>query len=145
MAGAGRLSTLDANRAGARESARLEQSHSNRSVLSWLRLRVALSGCIGGIASRLLRPPRHTRLANAPNAPFGLKPLYHAGVTILVNGEVAEIRSPCTVAELLRQYGLADKACAVEVNSELVPKRRHLDHPLRDGDRVELVTLVGGG
>ena len=34
---------------------------------------------------------------------------------------------------------------AVEVNLELVPRRRHAEHVLRDGDRVEVVTLVGGG
>jgi sulfur carrier protein len=33
----------------------------------------------------------------------------------------------------------------VEVNGELVPKKRHAEHQVRDGDRVEIVTLVGGG
>ena len=35
--------------------------------------------------------------------------------------------------------------CAVEVNRTLVPRSRHESHQLQDGDRVEVVTLVGGG
>lgn len=50
-----------------------------------------------------------------------------------------------TVVALLRQLDLADKFVAVEVNRELVPKARHGEHILTEGDRVEIVTLVGGG
>ena len=35
--------------------------------------------------------------------------------------------------------------CAVEVNRLLVPKRKHEQHQLIEGDTVEIVTLVGGG
>jgi thiamine biosynthesis protein ThiS len=35
--------------------------------------------------------------------------------------------------------------CAVEVNRALVPKRLHGETPLKHDDRVEVVTLVGGG
>jgi thiamine biosynthesis protein ThiS len=35
--------------------------------------------------------------------------------------------------------------CAVEVNRMLVPKRRHEQHMLLEGDQVEIVTFVGGG
>jgi thiazole synthase len=34
---------------------------------------------------------------------------------------------------------------AVEVNRDVVPRARHPEHPLREGDTVEIVTLVGGG
>jgi thiazole synthase len=34
---------------------------------------------------------------------------------------------------------------AVEVNGEVVPRAMHATRPLRDGDRVEMVTFVGGG
>jgi thiamine biosynthesis protein ThiS len=33
----------------------------------------------------------------------------------------------------------------VEVNRKVVPRRQHAEHTLRDGDTVEIVTLVGGG
>jgi sulfur carrier protein len=64
---------------------------------------------------------------------------------ILVNEQPCEIADSCTVATLLEQLGLAAKPVAVEVNLQLVPRQRHNDHGLASGDRVEIVTLVGGG
>jgi sulfur carrier protein len=49
------------------------------------------------------------------------------------------------VRELLRTVGRDGVPCAVEVNRELVPHRQHARHALRAGDRIEVVTLVGGG
>jgi len=46
---------------------------------------------------------------------------------------------------LLAELALAGKPVAVEVNRELVPRERQAAHRLADGDRVEIVTLVGGG
>lgn len=62
-----------------------------------------------------------------------------------VNGERTELERPCSVEALLARYDLAGSPCAVEVNGELVPKARHADRRLADGDAVEIVTLVGGG
>ncbi len=40
---------------------------------------------------------------------------------------------------------LSDQLCAVEVNKELVPHKERNTFVLQEGDRVEIVTLVGGG
>ena len=64
---------------------------------------------------------------------------------LTVNGAVREVAERLTVAGLLRELGLEKAACAAEVNRQLVPKKRHADHELREGDSIELVTLVGGG
>lgn len=64
---------------------------------------------------------------------------------LMVNGESRESADGATVAALLRELGLDRQACAVEVNAELVPRSRHADRALEPGDRVEVVTLVGGG
>ncbi len=64
---------------------------------------------------------------------------------IIVNDESRQIEHGMTVAALLDQLGLAGKHVAVEVNLELVPRKQHDRHPLADGDRLEIVTLVGGG
>jgi sulfur carrier protein len=34
---------------------------------------------------------------------------------------------------------------AVELNLDVVPRAKHAETLLRDGDRLEIVTLVGGG
>lgn len=64
--------------------------------------------------------------------------------TLEVNGETQKTDA-ATVADLLKQLGLAGQAVAVEVNQAVVPKKQHGEATLNDGDRVELVTLVGGG
>jgi sulfur carrier protein len=64
---------------------------------------------------------------------------------IIVNGQSRHIDQDATVAHLLDQLGLAGKPVAVEVNLELAPKQNHAQHRLADGDRLEIVTLVGGG
>ena len=63
---------------------------------------------------------------------------------IILNGEPVSIESPCSVADLVRRYGIRG-AAAIEVNESLVPKREHAEHELAEGDTVEIVTLVGGG
>jgi thiamine biosynthesis protein ThiS len=66
-------------------------------------------------------------------------------MTITVNGNPCELEGPSTVADLLRQLQLNPQQVAVEVNLELVPRQRHAEHQLSAGDRLEIVTLVGGG
>lgn len=64
---------------------------------------------------------------------------------VTVNGETRELPAGATVRTLIESLGLAGKACAAEVNAELVPFRKHTETELKDGDRIEIVTLVGGG
>jgi sulfur carrier protein len=64
---------------------------------------------------------------------------------IQLNGENREIQEGVTVAGLLEELKLAGKPVAVEVNLELVVKARHGETRLSPGDRVEVVSLVGGG
>jgi sulfur carrier protein len=64
---------------------------------------------------------------------------------ISVNGESSELPAGTTLAELLAELGLEARHVAVEVNLELVPRAAHAEHRLADGDRLEVVTLVGGG
>ncbi|MEN6458730.1 MAG: sulfur carrier protein ThiS [Thermoguttaceae bacterium] len=64
---------------------------------------------------------------------------------IIVNGQLRQLDEGRTVAALLDELRLSGKPVAVEVNLQLVPKQRHAEHWLSDGDRLEIVTLVGGG
>ena len=64
---------------------------------------------------------------------------------ITINGQSRRVAEGITVAELLEELGLAGKQVAVEANLELVPHQRHAQHRLADADRLEIVTLVGGG
>ncbi len=64
---------------------------------------------------------------------------------IIVNGQPRVARDGLSIAELLEELGFGGKIVAVEVNLELVPLERRNERQLADGDRVEIVTLVGGG
>lgn len=64
---------------------------------------------------------------------------------IIVNGQARRVGQRATVAGLLESLDLATPHVAVEVNLELVPRAEHAGHRLAEGDRVEIVTLVGGG
>ena len=64
---------------------------------------------------------------------------------ILVNGQDMTLETACTVEQFLLSHRPAARACAVEVNRQLVPKKRRGEHMLNEGDHVEIVSLVGGG
>ncbi len=64
---------------------------------------------------------------------------------IRLNGEPLALPAPCTITELLTAQGLAERRVAVEVNGEIVPRGRHAEHRLVDGDIVEIVHALGGG
>ncbi|HEX4885063.1 MAG TPA: sulfur carrier protein ThiS [Casimicrobiaceae bacterium] len=64
---------------------------------------------------------------------------------VAVNGRPHPLQDGMTVADLVRDLGLAGKRIAVEVNGQVVPKSRHETAALADGDRVEIVGAVGGG
>ena len=62
-----------------------------------------------------------------------------------INGENRHFPAPLTVAQLIETLGYAGKRIAVERNGEIVPRGRHADVVLTDGDRLEIVVAVGGG
>ena len=63
---------------------------------------------------------------------------------ITLNGETRELAAT-RVDELVEALGLTGQAVAVELNQQVVRKRDHAATPLKEGDVVEVVTLVGGG
>ena len=66
-------------------------------------------------------------------------------VQVHLNGEPRAFPDGVTVAELVDACGLRPEIVAVEVNRELVARARRTTLLLRDGDQIEVVTLVGGG
>jgi len=66
-------------------------------------------------------------------------------VKILVNGAKRDVPEGTTIAQLLSELEIPARTAAVEVNLQLVPRARHAEHQLREADRLEVVTLVGGG
>ncbi len=66
-------------------------------------------------------------------------------ITIEFNGQASQVDEQSTVTDLLRLAKVESRFCAVELNLEIVPKDLYDSKSLNDGDKIEVVTLVGGG
>lgn len=66
-------------------------------------------------------------------------------MTIVLNGQTHTLDRSLSVAELLARFGLEPRRVAVEINEQLVRRGEFAERPVQAGDRVEIVTLVGGG
>jgi len=66
-------------------------------------------------------------------------------VQIRVNDDELTLADGATVADLVRHFDLPPQRVAVEVNERLVRRATYAETRLSPGDRVEIVTLVGGG
>ena len=64
---------------------------------------------------------------------------------ITVNGKQISLTTKMSVADYLEQNNYQIKRIAVELNEEILPKYSYSDTMLKDGDRLEVVTFVGGG
>jgi sulfur carrier protein len=68
-----------------------------------------------------------------------------AEVRITLNGQARSYPAPLRLLGLLSALGLEPRAVAVERNRQIVPRGEFGSLELQDGDRLEIVRLVGGG
>lgn len=64
---------------------------------------------------------------------------------VIVNGEKKELTEGLTVKELLDKSGIVTNQVAVEVNLEIISKPEFDKHVINQGDKVEIISFVGGG
>ncbi|MDH4386505.1 MAG: sulfur carrier protein ThiS [Caulobacter sp.] len=64
---------------------------------------------------------------------------------IHLNGERQSLNNIATVAELVAHLDLDRRKVAVERNLEIVPRSLFEATPIENGDRIEIVTFIGGG
>ena len=64
---------------------------------------------------------------------------------ITVNGQAVSLEKPITVAEYLAQNQYRIERIAVEMNGEILHKKNYAAVTLKDGDKLEVVSFVGGG
>ena len=50
-----------------------------------------------------------------------------------------------TVAQVVEKLGWSPQRVAVELNGLVVPKHEHVNTVLKSDDKIEVVTLIGGG
>jgi thiamine biosynthesis protein ThiS len=67
-----------------------------------------------------------------------------ATISVVINGQARAVNVGTTIEKLIAELGLGDRKVAVERNRSVVPRALHATTELSDGDRLELVTFVGG-
>ena len=95
--------------------------------------------------SSVTSPPGRTDTKNRRALGRPAAPGDNPRMDIRLNGEPLALPAPCTLTDLLIAQGLAERRVAVEVNGEIIPRGRHAEHLLADGDVVEIVHALGGG
>ena len=68
-----------------------------------------------------------------------------AEISIELNGKPETVAAGTTLADLVSRTLPNARAYAVELNRAVVSRREHASRTVASGDRVEIVTLVGGG
>ena len=66
-------------------------------------------------------------------------------MNLIVNGEAYEAKPLGSVAALLEEMGVGGRPVVVVLNDEVISASSWSACGLREGDRVELFRLVGGG
>lgn len=66
-------------------------------------------------------------------------------INVELNGQDFQVDQGSTVTQLLEKAKLPSRFCAVELNLEILPKDEFGTRQLSHGDKLEIVTLVGGG
>ncbi len=64
---------------------------------------------------------------------------------VTINGDEATLESGQTLTDLLAARGTEPRRVAIEVNAELVLRADYDKTVINEGDRIEIVTFVGGG
>jgi len=63
----------------------------------------------------------------------------------MANGESIETKESQTITGLLRELDIEEKVMGVALNSVIVKKEKWDSHLLKEGDRLEFLSFVGGG
>lgn len=66
-------------------------------------------------------------------------------MTVYLNGEVIELGGSPSLQDVLARHAPPAQPYAVALNAHFVPRGRHADTPLRDGDRIDVVIAAQGG
>ena len=66
-------------------------------------------------------------------------------MNILLNNKPEILFEGSTIKKLLENKNIKIKYYAIEVNRKIIPKSDHETHIIKDGDRIEIITAIGGG
>ena len=66
-------------------------------------------------------------------------------ITLQINGKNVELERPVPLVLYIEGLGINPRTVAVEHNGEIIQRAQFASVVLHEGDRVEIVRMVGGG
>jgi thiamine biosynthesis protein ThiS len=69
----------------------------------------------------------------------------NSGVIIIANGQPRTVKAGSTVAELLQELNIAPTRVVAQLDGIIVARSEFDKAALREGCKLEIVTMVGGG
>jgi len=66
-------------------------------------------------------------------------------MNILLNNKPEKLFDGSTVKKLLENKNIKNKYYAVEINRKIIPKSEYKTYVIKDGDKIEIITAIGGG
>ena len=66
-------------------------------------------------------------------------------MNIILNNKSDEVNDGITIKELLYYKKIRTRYIAIEINKKIIPKSSYCEHELREGDKIEIITAIGGG
>ena len=66
-------------------------------------------------------------------------------IKIKVNGKFKTVLNNSKLSDLLKNLNIPLKKVAIELNQEIIDKKRTSNIKLNKGDKIEIVHFIGGG
>ena len=66
-------------------------------------------------------------------------------IKIKLNGKIKSIIEDYNLSELLKRYKIPLKKVAIELNEEIIDKKKISKIKLKKNDKIEIVHFIGGG
>ena len=66
-------------------------------------------------------------------------------IKIKVNGKVKTVLNNSKLSDLLKNLNIPIKKVAIELNQEIIDKKRFINIKLKKNDKIEIVHFIGGG
>ena len=66
-------------------------------------------------------------------------------IKIKVNGKVKTVLNNSKLSEILNNLNIPIKKVAIELNQEIIDKKKLNKKILKKGDKIEIVHFIGGG
>ena len=66
-------------------------------------------------------------------------------IKIKVNGKVKIVLNNSKLSELLKNLNIPIKKVAIELNQEIIDKKKYNNIKIKKNDKIEIVHFIGGG